>query len=138
LSPLKRIAFSLNAEDFNDRRTTRKPSWLSYWISRVLITGSIVFYIYWVFAWGVKNGGKTLRAWGSVFVVSEIQDILLVIMTKILILVYLPALIMQPQLTNIRIVLTDNGIHYLNHHDISNWEAEREEVEELHVVRSFL
>jgi hypothetical protein len=88
-----------------------------------------VFYLYWIFAWGVKNGGicmhmclrlciyvyicvhahiylcicihiykgETLNAWGSVMGLNLVQDMFLVGITKVYILQYLPAQLMQPQ-----------------------------------------
>jgi hypothetical protein len=110
LSPLKRVAFNLAQSD----GWRRKPSWIIYIFSWIFITGSIIFYLYWIFAWGVKNGGDTLQAWGSVIGLNLVQDIVLVGITKVYILQYLPARLMQPQLTQIRSILADVSMDYLN------------------------
>lgn len=138
LSPLKRIAFKMKAEDFDDRGCFEKPSWFMYFFSWVCIIGALCFYIYWVFAWGVKNGGETLNAWGSVFGVDAATDMFLVMITKIIILNYLPAVVMQPQLIRIRRVLADLSIDYLNRHDPSEGGTEavdEKEEQELRVVQ---
>jgi hypothetical protein len=113
LSPIRRIAFNMNREE----GLGGHPSKLIYIVSWIVITAALIFYLYWIFAWGVKNGGKTLKAWGSVLGVSEVQSIFLVGITKIYILQYLPTELMQPQLRLIRRVLTDVSLDYLNRHD---------------------
>jgi hypothetical protein len=65
------------------------------------LKGTISFFIYWIFAWGVYNGGDTLVAWGQVFGLACGNDIFVQIV-KIIIILYLPATAMQPQLLRIR------------------------------------
>jgi hypothetical protein len=58
-----------------------------------------------------------LNAWGSVIGLSLVQDIFLVGITKVYILQWLPAQLMQPQLTRIRMVLADLSMNYLNRYN---------------------
>jgi hypothetical protein len=47
-------------------------TWLLAWVAIIV---SVVFYIYWIFAWGVRNQGTAVRTWGWVFGLSQLQDI---------------------------------------------------------------
>jgi hypothetical protein len=131
LSPFRRVAFNFAQSGIG----RKKPSWLLYIFSWFMITGSIAFYLYWTFAWGVKNGGETLRQWGSVLGVMNVQNIFLVGLTKAYILQYLPAQLMQPQLRQIRRVLTDVSMDYLNKKTTAKGDEEDEEVQELRVIQ---
>jgi hypothetical protein len=133
LSPFRRVAFNFaQSEDFRD-----KPSWFFYIFSWTFITGAIVFYFYWTFAWGVKNGGDTLKQWGSILGLINIQNIFLVGLTKAYLLQYLPAQLMQPQLRQIRSVLADVSMDYLNRRKTTGAEEEEEEgvVEDFRVIQ---
>ena len=116
LGPFKRFAFEQNNSSY-DKSTARRPSWATYIASWIFVTSVLCFYIYWIFAWGVYNGEKTLAAWGIVYALSAANDILLVQVTKIFILYYLPAMAMQPQLLRIRKVLADICMTYINRTD---------------------
>jgi hypothetical protein len=81
------------------------------------VTGSLLFFIYWIFAWGVYEGEAILRAWGAVFGTGAATDIFLVQITKIIMVHYLPAKAMQSQLLKIRSVLADISMSYINRGD---------------------
>jgi hypothetical protein len=116
LCPFKRHALSLNIEAYGAFRA-EKHSWLVYIVSWIFITGVLSFYVYWIFAWGVHNGEATVKAWGTVYGLHAGSDILLVEVTKVFIIYYLPAQAMQPQLLRIRKVLADVSMSYINRHD---------------------
>lgn len=116
LCPFKRHALSLNIEAYGAFRA-EKPSWPLYVASWIFVSGTLCFFIYWIFAWGVHNGGDTIKAWGAVFGLNTANDILLVQVTKIIIIYYLPAQAMRPQLLRIRKVLGDVSMAYINRHD---------------------
>jgi uncharacterized protein YeaC (DUF1315 family) len=116
LCPFKRHALSLNIEAYEAFRA-EKPSWSVYIISWIFISGILCFYIYWIFAWGVHNGDETIKAWGIIYGLHAGNDMVLVEVTKVLIVYYLPAQAMQPQLLRIRKVLADVSMTYINRHD---------------------
>ena len=116
LGPLKRFTLEQNNSSY-DSSTARRPSWTMYIVSWIFVTSILCFYIYWILAWGIYNGEKTLAAWGIVYAASLAHDILLVQITKIFILYYLPAMAMQPQLLRIRKVLADICMTYVNRTD---------------------
>jgi len=60
--------------------------WLLGWVATISMLG---FFIYWIFAWGVKNGGSTLTAWSINAVIGVMQDVLFVQVAKIYIIRYL-------------------------------------------------
>ena len=134
LGPFKRFAFEQNNQSY-DNSTARRPSWTMYIISWAFVTSVLCFYIYWILAWGLYNGEKTLAAWGIVYALSAANDILLVQVTKIFILYYLPAMAMQPQLLRIRKVLADICMAYVNRTDPDGADTATEEVDTLSVVQ---
>jgi hypothetical protein len=121
LCPFKRHALSLNIEAYEAFRA-EKPSWPVYIISWIFISGVLCFYTYWIFAWGVHNGEKTIKAWGYIFGLHAGNNMVLVEVTKVIIIYYLPAQAMQPQLLRIRKVLADVSMAYINRYD-PNYDA---------------
>jgi hypothetical protein len=113
LSPFKRHSLVVNNHAY-DEAAARRVSWPVYITSWIIITGSLLFFIYWIFAWGVYQGDTVLGAWGAIFGTGAAGDIIFVQVTKIVILYYLPALAMQPQLLRIRNVLADISMNYIN------------------------
>jgi hypothetical protein len=116
LCPFKRHALSLNIEAYEVFRA-EKASWPVYITAWIIITGILCFYIYWIFAWGVHNGDATIKAWGCIYGLHAGNDMVLVEVTKVLIIYYLPGKAMQPQLLRIRKVLADVSMAYINRHD---------------------
>jgi hypothetical protein len=72
--------------------------YLAAWI---FTCGAMLFFFYWVFAWGVKNGGVTLEAWGINFAIGAAQDIFCQNPIKIFVLYVAAAEVMRPQLKSI-------------------------------------
>jgi hypothetical protein len=134
LGPFKRFTLEQSNRSY-DSSTARRPSWTMYIISWIFVTSISCFYIYWILAWGLYNGEKTLAAWGIVYAMSAFHDILLVQVTKIFILYYLPAMAMQPQLLRIRKVLADICMAYVNRADPDGAENATDEVDSLTVVQ---
>ena len=119
LSPFKRKTLEFTNATYDEYPTDR-PFWSTYIGSWIFISGTLIFFIYWIFAWGVYQGGDTLNAWGKIYGTTAATDILLVQVTKIYILYYLPSQAMQPQLIRIRKVLADVSINYINKNDVSD------------------
>ena len=115
LSPFKRFTLERCNSAF-DKPSASPICWLFYILSWLFVSGSLLFFLYWIFAWGVYEGDEILRAWGAVFGTGAVSDILLVQITKIMLLYYLPAAAMQPQLLRIRSVLADVSMNYINRH----------------------
>ena len=119
LSPFKRKTLEFTNATY-DEYPTGRSSWSTYIGSWIFISGTLTFFVYWIFAWGIYQGGDTLSAWGKVYGTTAATDILLVQVTKIYILYYLPSQAMQPQLTRIRKVLADISMNYINKDDVSD------------------
>ena len=119
LSPFKRHTLEANNRLYDDLRTAR-VSWAVYIISWIFVSCILLFFLYWIFAWGVYQGDDVLNAWGAVFGTGAVSDILLIQVTKIVVLYYLPALAMQSQLLRIRNVLADISMNYINHQNPTN------------------
>ena len=118
LSPFKRKALKFTNATYNEYPTGR-PSWSTYIGSWIFISGTLIFFIYWIYKWGIYQFGDTLKAWGSIFGLGMFTDILLVQVAKVYILYYLPSQAMQPQLRRIRKVLADISMNYINKDDAS-------------------
>lgn len=116
LSPFKRYALKANNKAHDDA-SVRDVSWPVYIIAWAFVTGSLLFFVYWIFAWGVFEGDKVLSSWGAIFGIGAARDILLVQITKNVLLYYLPAIARQPQLLRIRSVLADVSMGYINRYD---------------------
>ena len=134
LSPFKRRALRINNLAY-DEASIRLVSWPVYIIAWTFITCSLLFFVYWIFAWGVYEGDDVLAAWGAVFGTGAATDILLVQVTKVMILNYLPAVAMQPQLLRIRSVLADISMSYINRYDPSAESDGVREVEDIKVIQ---
>ena len=134
LSPFKRHSLIVNNHAY-DEAAARRVSWPVYIISWSVITGLLLFFIYWIFAWGLYQGDEILGAWGATFGTGAATDIIFVQVTKILVLYYLPALAMQPQLLRIRSVLADISMNYINHNHNLMKPIGAEESDEMSVVQ---
>ena len=119
LSPFKRKTLEFTNATY-DEYPTGRPSWSTYIGSWIFISGTLIFFIYWIFAWGIYEGDDTLIAWGKVYCTAVATDIVLVQVTKIYILYYLPSQAMQPQLIRIRKVLADISMKYINKDDVGD------------------
>ena len=119
LSPFKRKTLEFTNATY-DEYPTGRPSWFTYIGSWISIAGTLIFFIYWIFAWGALQGGDTLNDWGKIYGTTVATDILLVQVTKIYVLYYLPSQAMQPQLIRIRKVLADISMNYINKNDVSD------------------
>jgi hypothetical protein len=84
-------------------------TWIMVWI---FIFGALSFFVYWVFAWGVKNGGNTLTNWGLNYGIGAVQDIFFVQIAKIYIIRYIGIEASKPQLRNIYRVLNNLFMRY--------------------------
>ena len=113
LSPFKRYTLEITNATY-DEYPTGQSSWSTYIASWIFISGTLIFFLYWIFAWGLYEGEGTLKAWGKVYGTAAATDILLVQVTKVFILYYLPSQAMQPQLKRIRKVLADISMNYIN------------------------
>ena len=113
LPPFKRYALEVNNHAY-DEAEHRRVSWPVYVIAWIFISATLLFFIYWIFAWGVYEGDSMLSAWGAIFGTGAATDIVLIQVTRIILLNYLPGLAMQHQLIRIRSVLADILANYVN------------------------
>jgi hypothetical protein len=134
LSPFKRYALKVNNLAY-DEASIRLVSWPVYIAAWVFLSGSLLFFIYWIFAWGIYEGDDILGSWGAIFGTGAASDILLVQITKVIMLHYLPAVAMQPQLLRIRSVLADISMSYINRYDPSARTGGTLEVEDIKVIQ---
>ena len=81
--------------------------WLAAWI---LIISALLFFLFWIFAWGVRNGGQTLDLWGTNYGISIAQDILVLELGKVCIIYVFAILSAKPQLQVIKRVINDRAL----------------------------
>jgi hypothetical protein len=70
----------------------------------------LTFYIYWIFAWGVSNGGTTLTQWAVNFAIGFGQEVFFIQPMRILIFELLALEMMKPQLLSIYRTLADVAV----------------------------
>lgn len=119
LSPFKRQTLLIN-NTLHDEAPDIRLTWPVYLLSWLFVSGSMIFFIYWIFTWGVYQGEAILSAWGAVYGTSTARDVMLVQISKIVLINYLPALAMQAQLIRIRKVLADISLNYINRGETAN------------------
>ena len=85
----------------------RPGVWVAAWF---FIISVILFFLYWVFAWGVKNGGDTLYSWGTNYGVSVVQDCLICEVAKVCIMYVFAVLSAKPQLHVIKRIINDRAL----------------------------
>ena len=90
LSPFKRHALEVTNATY-DEYPAGKSTWPIYIGSWMFISGTLLFFLYWIFDWGVYQGEDNIRAWGKVYGTQASVDILLVQVTKMFIFYYLPS-----------------------------------------------
>ena len=136
LPPFKRYALEVNNHAY-DEAGHRRVSWPMYVIAWIFISATLLFFIYWIFAWGVYEGDSMLSAWGAIFGTGAATDIIFIQVTKIIMLNYLPGLAMQNQLIRIRSVLADILANYVNRNKNINDNAlnVEEDMDEISVVQ---
>lgn len=100
LTQLKRYCLSKEFFRFEDTspESIDPYTWTFAWI---FVSGALSFFVYWMFAWGVKNGGDTLDAWGMNFGLGAMQDILVLQMAKLYVVYVISIMSMIPQLKNV-------------------------------------
>jgi len=81
--------------------------WLATW---ALCYGSLLFFLYYLFNWGVTNGTTMLQLWAFTFSFTLLQDLTAVQLLQILILYILSMVSVRPQLKYINQVLQKAAI----------------------------
>jgi hypothetical protein len=57
--------------------------WLAAWSFFVI---SFTFFMYWMFVWAVKNAGTTINVWMATFLISFMQDMLIIETAQVLLI----------------------------------------------------
>jgi hypothetical protein len=92
----------LEKELFNfDTCKPKKVGFIKWAIAWAFCNGVFGFFLYWIFAWGVKNGGPMFDAWGETFGLASIQDLFVCIPLKVFIINGLLLKSLRPQLKQI-------------------------------------
>ena len=84
--------------------------WIIAWM---IISGCLIFFLYWIFAWGVTNGGATLNDWGKDYGVSVIQDICICETMKLCIMFIFAIMSSKPQLQVIKRIINDIALRLM-------------------------
>jgi hypothetical protein len=95
--------------------------WLLAWF---LIVGCLLFFLYWIFAWGVKNGAESFGDWGKDYGVGVIQDVMVCETLKLCIVFIFAVLSAKPQLQVIKRVISDCALSLVQ--DSGSGSAHRE------------
>ena len=81
--------------------------WLLAW---TFISCVLLFFFYWIFLWGVQNGGTTLYSWGTNYGVSIFQDCFVCEIGKICIMYVFAIMSAKPQLQVIKRIINDRAL----------------------------
>ena len=85
-----------------------RPSlWLMSWTLAICV---LLFFVYWIFAWGIKNGGATLDQWGTNYGIAIVQDVLVLEVGKVFIIYAFALMSAKPQLQVIKRVINDRAL----------------------------
>jgi len=110
-TPVRRYALKLEFFIF-DGNAPLECSPFAWCISWFFYFGLLAFFWYWLFAWGVKQGGAVLFAWGMNFLVGFLITVFGTTIIRIIILDLIGIDAIRPQLRVIRRVLSNVGIAY--------------------------
>jgi hypothetical protein len=111
LTPIRRYALKFEFFVF-DGYAPDDCSPLGWCISWFFYIGLLAFFWYWLFAWGVKQGGAVLYAWGMNFLIGFVLDVFGTAIIRIIIMDLIGIDAVRPQLRVIRRVLANVGIAY--------------------------
>lgn len=75
-----------------------------------IVTGCLCFFVYWIFAWGIRNSGEGMSKWGEDFAVACAQDLFICEVLKILFMVVWALATARPQLHQVRRVIAEKAI----------------------------
>ena len=85
-----------------------RPSlWLMAWILTICV---LLFFLYWIFAWGIRNGGATLNQWGTSYGIAILQDITICEIGKVFVMYIFAVMSAKPQLQVIKRVINDRAL----------------------------
>jgi len=88
-----------------------------WFTSYILIIFIILFFLYWILNWGVKNGTTTLNAWGQNFLISFFQTLIWLKIINIYLNYLILNLSIKPQLKSIKLILHQTAINYIQNKD---------------------
>ena len=122
-SPFKQFVIKFQYFPFQSfsKETISLKLWLFGW---VVILGSMVFFLYWILAWGISSGSTTFANWGWNFLLVVIQEIIFIQLAHIYVIYFVAMFSIEPQLISIYHCLHNIAI------DIVNNTKERVEKEE--------
>ena len=104
-----RFSLSKNFEDIDGvpPPIVHPGLWVGSWIFIIFV---LHFFLYWVFAWGVKNGGSTLFSWGTNYGVTVAQDCLICEVGKVCIMYVFAIMSAKPQLQVVKRIINDRAL----------------------------
>jgi hypothetical protein len=89
-------------EDYT-RNVIHPYKWLAGW---TFVIGTNLFFVYWVFAWGIQDGDAMLQAWGSNYAIGLLQDVFMVNVAKTMLFYFVALQVILPRLRTMHAYLT--------------------------------
>ena len=99
-TPIKRLVLQNELFKF-DNLKPQKVHYLTWLVSWGVCQGVFGFFLYWIFAWGVRNSGEIMDLWGEAFGLAVIQDLFVCIPLKLFIIHGLMLKSLRPQLKQV-------------------------------------
>lgn len=84
--------------------------WLGGW---ALLIGSVLFFIYWIYAWCLASGGAVFNAWAVNFVLVLVQELVILQVGQVLVIYFIATQSIEPQLMAIKKVLYSLAVNVL-------------------------
>jgi hypothetical protein len=85
-------------------------AWLLGWF---VVLGIMMFFFYWILAWGASSGRFVLKAWGWNFALQTIQELFLIQFCKVFLVFVITIQSLRPQLVRINNVLQGVALELL-------------------------
>jgi len=106
--------YALRSQLFAFSVTTALPISPTVWLlSWALLLGCLIFYIYWMLAWGIGTSDVTIYAWGINFAIATAQDILIIQVFRLYVIYVISNITIKPQLAAIYRTLQRLAIEYV-------------------------
>ena len=112
-TPLRRLILQEELFDLHECKP-QTIHYLKWTIAWFCCNGIYGFFLYWIFAWGIKVGPNMMSLWGQAFILSLIQDIFVISPVKLFVMHGLIIKDLRPQLKQIFHTLSNIAALKLN------------------------
>lgn len=84
--------------------------WLGGWF---LLSGCLIFFIYWIYAWCLASGGAVIHSWAINFILVIILELVILQVGQVLVIYFIATQSIEPQLMAIKKVIQSIAVSVL-------------------------